>query len=317
MTDYRTLEDADGGDTDTSNTDDNNTSASPPSTVAPQLETLFRHNGYQTGFIAAISIVTPLTLLWALLLVVYYVWVHSYLIFTQSQPSAAYNGLTTSNVPVYAAAVHLKPADSEVYKSFAYWAWMTDYLLLLMPAYVLAVILFALLYRLSGVGVLGVYVVGIFMGLLELAKSIYFTIYWADQSDPSATNCTLCCGSWQFCMSHNPGVAPGTPSTQFVVAVLFTYVNTVLCFLVIVLPSLISIGALRRVHVYTENKLGSSASLAAAAAAKQNDFAIPLGAGGGGGGDSQQLTQRRQRSMADAAGAPPRPLGAFLNAVHT
>ena len=255
--------------------------------------------GYKTGFNLGSTIVCVLMLAYATMLVVYFVWSHSYLVFTQTQPSAAFNGLTPSNVPFYNSP-QLNAHRSEIYASFDYWLWMTDYLLIYLPPYVIGVLFISVLDQLRTGGVLGVVVVGIVFGLLELFKAVYWTIVLADQRDPSSSGCSFCCGSVQYCVSHDPGVAPGKPAAQFWVAVIFAYLSTIVSFLLICLPSIIKIGKLDRVQVTTISGRAGSGSGGNAA----NDLALNITEG------STTVVQRRSASSAGGNKSSPPPLPA-------
>lgn len=181
-----------------------------------------RNTGYPTGFTIKSLIFMIVMLLWAASLVIYFSIVHAYLVFTQQSPPAAFNGLTVANVPFYSAA-GVAAYRSEVYRSFDYYVWMTDYLLLLLPPYAIGVLAVGVLFRERSVAAYGVYVVAILFGLLQLAKALYWTFVWAGWFG-------LSCGKYQFCLSHNPGEPIGTTTFQFVYAVIFAYVSAVLSF---------------------------------------------------------------------------------------
>lgn len=194
----------------------------------------------QTGFPAAFK--TPATifclgmLLWNLALIFYFVYVHSYLVFTETSP---FIGLAITDVPFYAAspAIVASAGTSEIYASFDYYVWMTDYLLLFLPPYVIGVFLFAVINQMRSVGILGVTLVGVFFLLVQLAKAVYWTLIWAGVFG-------LSCAGYQFCVSHNPGVSIGTPSTQFVVAVFYAYATALLSILLFFIPEIVKSGRL-------------------------------------------------------------------------
>jgi hypothetical protein len=241
---------------------------------------------------------------WVVLWVAYYIYVMSYLIWTQSQPTASFNGLTINNVPFYAAAIpQLEADDSEIYSSFDYWLWMSDYLIILLPFIVLGSLLLIVLFNQAKGGFFGliVLILGIVFAVLEFFKAIYWTLFWANTSDPIATGCELCCGAAQFCMSHNPGDPRGTPTTQFQVAVVFAYLNAIFSILLIFFGSIVRMGKLDHTQVFTQAKKipGSNVSAESEIAIPINDTAAT---------NSLQRRATAIRSVADAVGgrAPPR-----------
>jgi hypothetical protein len=197
--------------------------------------------GFPEGFGTQSFIYCLVMLVWTLAMVFYFAYVHAYMVFTQQSPPSSFNGLRITDVPFYNAAP-VSASTSEVYFSFDYYTWMTDYLLILLPPYALGAILLAVVWRKRSVAIFGVYIVGVVFILLELAKAIYWTLIWAGWFG-------LSCAKYQFCLSHNPGEPVGTAIFQFKFAVIFAYVSALLSFGVILTQSIVRSGRLHTLVV--------------------------------------------------------------------
>jgi len=170
--------------------------------------------------------------LWMALLLAYFVYVHSYLVWTESIPTHAANGLTFSDVPFYAAPP-MNPIRSEVYSSLDFWIWMTDYLFALTPFYVIGVFFLVFRHQFTSVGLLlGVYIVAGLGILAQIAKAVYWSVLIS----------AVWCPRIQFCTTHNLGLPPTTHTTQFLFAVIFAWLQVVFMLSLIAIPSVVANG---------------------------------------------------------------------------
>lgn len=252
--------------------------------------------GFPGGFPTSSTLFCVFMLIWTLMLIFYFAYVHSYMVWTQQNPPSGFNGLRVTDVPFYNAAP-VSASTSEIYFSFDYYTWMTDYLLILLPPYGIGVLLLSILQRKRSAGIFGIYFVGIFFILLELAKAIYWTLIWAGWFG-------LSCAKYQFCLSHNPGDPVGTPITQFIIAVVFAYIFSLFSWSIILIQSIVRSGRLYSLYINgkmaarnpgqqfnTERKLVD---------AKQNTDLIVAPV------DESKIQRRRQgRGNADKRGKPP------------
>ena len=197
--------------------------------------------GYPGGFPTSSILFCVFMLFWTLMLVFYFAYVHAYMVWTQQNPPSAFNGLRITDVPFYNAAP-VSAGTSEIYFSFDYYTWMTDYLLILLPPYGIGVLLVSVLQRKRSAGIFGIYFVGIFFILLELAKAIYWTLIWAGWFG-------LSCSKYQFCLSHDPGVPVGTAITQFKIAVIFAYIFAAFSISIIFVQSIVRSGRLYSLYI--------------------------------------------------------------------
>lgn len=192
--------------------------------------------GFPDGFGAQSTIFCVVMMVWTLAMVFYFSYVHAYMVWTQQSPPSSFNGLRITDVPFYNAAP-VSASTSEIYYSFDYYTWMTDYLLITLPPYAIGSLLLAVVMRKRSVAIFGVYIVGILFILLELAKAVYWTLIWAGWFG-------LSCASYQFCLSHNPGEPVGTTLVQFKFAVIFAYVSALLSIGVLLTQSIVRSGRL-------------------------------------------------------------------------
>jgi len=197
--------------------------------------------GFPGGFPTSSILFCVLMLVWTLLLVFYFAYVHAYMVWTQQNPPSPFNGLRITDVPFYNAAP-VSAGTSEIYFSFDYYTWMTDYLLILLPPYGIGVLLVSVLQRKRSAAIFGIYFVGIFFILLELAKAVYWTLIWAGWFG-------LSCAKYQFCLSHDPGVPIGTTITQFKIAVIFAYIFAAFSVSVILIQSIVRSGRLYSLYI--------------------------------------------------------------------
>lgn len=232
--------------------------------------------GFPSAFRTPATVCCVGMMLWALLLVFYFGYVFSYLVFTQTAPTASFTGLAITNVPFYALSPTISASTSEVYHSFDYFLWMTDYLLLLMPPYVIGVLFFSVINQMRAVGVLGIGIVGFILGLWQFGKAVYWTLIVFNVST------SLSCAAYQFCLSHNPGEPVGTSTSQFITALIFAYVNSLICFLLLTIPGIVRSGRLATLMI--SGKFGGSANR-------------PGARGGGGGGNSATTVNDEARQM--------------------
>lgn len=192
--------------------------------------------GFPDGFGTQSMIFCVVMMIWTLAMVFYFSYVHAYMVFTQQSPPSSFNGLRITDVPFYNAAP-VSASTSEIYFSFDYYTWMTDYLLILLPPYAIGSLLLAVVMRKRSVAIFGVNIVGILFILLEIAKGFYWTMIWAGWLG-------LSCAKYQFCLSHDPGMPVGTPIFQFKFAVIFAYASAVLSIGVLLTQSIVRSGRL-------------------------------------------------------------------------
>lgn len=245
--------------------------------------------GYPASLTVKSVIFVIVMFLWLFGLVFYYSYVHANLVFTQSSPPSAFNGLTVANVPFYSAA-GVAAFRSELYRSFDYFVWMTDYLLILLPPYAVTVLLVAVLFRDRSAAMYGVYIIAIFFGILEFAKAVYWSFVWAGWFG-------LSCGNYQFCMSHNPADPVGMTSPQFVCAVIVAYISTVLSIGVIFVQWIVKSA---RLYEITINSKLQKLSLLNSNSRNQSDAAITI--------QLPRAQRRRAVPMTSRDGKPPPPL---------
>lgn len=169
-----------------------------------------------------------LMVVWAILLAGYFIFVHPYLTFTQTTPLAPFNGLTFASVPYYSGAI--APVRSEIYISFDYWVWMSDYIIGLIPF--MAVGIFFLVFRCQITSVGPVYIVAVVATLIQISKAIY----WSVEITPAL------CAKFPYCTTHNLGLPATTPNVQFVVAVIFAWIQTLGCLFLFMLPTVVKEG---------------------------------------------------------------------------
>jgi len=240
-----------------------------------------RSNGFPSGFRLEAAVFCFGMLLLTVVLAAYFLYVHTYIVWTQE--SSAPIELSRANVPFYAASAPIMAqtsSKSERYVSFDYFVWMTDYLLLLLPPYVIGVFLFSVLFTMSSVGSTGITIVGIVFFLLQLSKGVYWTLIWAN------TSASVSCINYQMCISHNPGVAVGSPSLQFIVAIFVAYATALLSVLLLLVP-----GMVKRADL-------PSLSISESAAKRGSDFSFAVVT------ETQQRPTKRT-SIASAFRAPP------------
>jgi len=168
-------------------------------------------------------------LVWTVLLVGYFIYVHPYNVWTQSQPFHATNGLTFSSVPFYTGIMN--SIRSEIYRSWDYWIWMTDYLSILFPPYIIGVFFLVFRHQFTSVGlVLGVYIIVPVALILQATKAIYWSwltnAYW--------------CQRIEFCTTHDLGLPPTTMTTQFLIAVIFAWLQVIFLATLIAVPSVVN-----------------------------------------------------------------------------
>ena len=168
------------------------------------------------GFRCTACIYIIILLVWTIALLFYFAYVHMSLVFTQTDTSAcsSANTITIGDVPFYHYPLSpMKASKSELYCSFDYYVWATDYLLALVPVYVLSMTLFAVVWQTSSAFAVGI--LAVLLALIEFAKAIYWTLYWTN---------VLPCDRYQFCVNRDPAQPPDSANTQFIVATILAYV---------------------------------------------------------------------------------------------
>lgn len=201
-----------------------------------------KNRGFPRFLTCSICTYIIVALVYTLALMSYYVYVHTALVFTQLDSSAcsSFTGLSINDVPFYSYAGEpaLHPSVSELYCSFDYWVWATDYLRIFLPVFVLGTATASLAFQ--SPRATGLSAVSAIWGLFELAKAIYLTLYLVGAYD---------CNTYQFCINRNAAEDANTPNTQFVVAVIAAYVFSLLAFSFIGLDTSIRRAALPRLRI--------------------------------------------------------------------
>lgn len=193
--------------------------------------------GLSRSFTLGIGCYTILIVIWSLALIFYFSYVHASLVFTQSNPVAA---ITIADVPFYSypGEPALNPAVSEIYASFDYYLWMSDYLLIFALVWSLGASLGALLFQMNSAFL--VTIIAVLFAALELFKAIWWTLY--------LTN-VFACNEYQFCINRNPAAPASTASSQFLVAVIMTYVFAALSLSLLGLNAVVKTAHLSRLQI--------------------------------------------------------------------
>lgn len=215
-----------------------------------------RGRGYPSSFTCGIVLYLVAVFIWVLGLVFWVSFVHTRIVFVEAP------FLSASSIPYYNYPLVMPPTDTALAEAFSldWFIYASDLLLFFVAFYILATLVFALLQQIRSLNSLGFSIVVTLILLVQLAKSVYFSLYWFDAST------SFSCKNYPFCVNRNPAEPPDSADTTFLVEIYFTYAYTLLTLVLYGLPSVYKSASIQTLRIGSKcidcgDKLPSGSSL--------------------------------------------------------
>jgi hypothetical protein len=194
------------------------TTTSVATPISPPRYTVTRT--YKGGVTGGSFLIAGLLVLWTLALMAQLYIVHMQVVFTNSGHGYVLpSQISYYNKPSYATPGHvaLRTSQTEV-DSFAWFIYASDLLCVFAVAYIPAALLVAVVCRLS-IWLTGEPIFIFILFVIELAKSIFFTVIWLNKTQ---------CSEYPFCVNRSTSSDFVHTDYTFIVEAVGNYVSTVM-----------------------------------------------------------------------------------------